>query len=378
MRILISVQGEGRGHLTQAMAATQRLRRMGHEICSVIVGETPHRPLPQFFYDFFGEDFVRVPSPSLSIVNNKSISPLRTGIRLLRQLPKYRSTADRVSGLIRDQAPDIVLNFYEPVTGWAKSKLKRDGVPMLSIGHQFMLDHPKFVRSNRFPIQRRAMRLLNSVVSARSPKLALSFYEASDVRKRRIFVCPPLLREEFIEPANTSPEDFYLIYLLNPGYMKSILRWHKANPGMRLRCYSAFSPEMIASMSDRTLTLHALDAVKFREDMARCRGLACTAGFESVCEAALMGKPVMVVPVKNHVEQYLNSVDAQIAGIAVRGKFHNLSPLLSFKPRNSTIEFRHWVERTSSRLEEVMRLVIDQWADYQRNGHHPRQRYRFR
>ena len=46
---------------------------------------------------------------------------------------------------------------------------------------------------------------------------------------------------------------------------------------------------------------HALDGELFLQMMAGCRGVACTAGFESVCEAAYFGKPLLMVPIENHV-----------------------------------------------------------------------------
>ena len=44
--------------------------------------------------------------------------------------------------------------------------------------------------------------------------------------------------------------------------------------------------------------------------MADCSAMASTAGFESVCEAMCLGKPVMMVPVEGHFEQYCNARDA--------------------------------------------------------------------
>ena len=37
MKVLFIVQGEGRGHLTQAIAMERLLRRNGHEVAEVLV-----------------------------------------------------------------------------------------------------------------------------------------------------------------------------------------------------------------------------------------------------------------------------------------------------------------------------------------------------
>ena len=49
MKILFIIQGEGRGHLTQALSLRQKLMAEGHEIVGVLVGKSPARRLPDFF-----------------------------------------------------------------------------------------------------------------------------------------------------------------------------------------------------------------------------------------------------------------------------------------------------------------------------------------
>lgn len=49
MKVLFIVQGEGRGHLTQAITMEELLRRNGHEVVEVLVGKSNLRCLPGFF-----------------------------------------------------------------------------------------------------------------------------------------------------------------------------------------------------------------------------------------------------------------------------------------------------------------------------------------
>ena len=44
MKFLFIVQGEGRGHLTQAITLEEILRRNGHEVVEVLVGKSSSRP----------------------------------------------------------------------------------------------------------------------------------------------------------------------------------------------------------------------------------------------------------------------------------------------------------------------------------------------
>ena len=49
MKFLFIVQGEGRGHLTQAITLEDMLQRNGHEVVEVLVGKSSSRTLPGFF-----------------------------------------------------------------------------------------------------------------------------------------------------------------------------------------------------------------------------------------------------------------------------------------------------------------------------------------
>lgn len=54
MKILFIVQGEGRGHLTQAISMEKLLRSNGHEVVEVLVGKSESRRLPGFLSEHSG------------------------------------------------------------------------------------------------------------------------------------------------------------------------------------------------------------------------------------------------------------------------------------------------------------------------------------
>ncbi|MGH7967671.1 MAG: glycosyltransferase family protein, partial [Limisphaerales bacterium] len=146
---------------------------------------------------------------------------------------------------------------------------------------------------------------------------------------------------------------------LNQGYAEDILRWHAAHPEVEVHCFCEKPKVEPVWRYDDTLSFHKLDAAKFLKLMADCRGVACTAGFESLNEAAWLGKPLLVVPVANHVEQYLNALDAQKAGLAVASERLDLTPLLDNKPAGNLEAYRSWVRRSGplflSLIERVTR-----------------------
>ena len=91
--------------------------------------------------------------------------------------------------------------------------------------------------------------------------------------------------------------------------------------------------------------LHPLDQKTFHHKVAKGRGLITTAGFESVCEAAYIGKPVMMLPM--HVEQELNGADANFFGIGIVQTEPDLDAFMDFTSKDQEIKeaslrFRNW------------------------------------
>jgi UDP:flavonoid glycosyltransferase YjiC (YdhE family) len=82
--------------------------------------------------------------------------------------------------------------------------------------------------------------------------------------------------------------------------------------------------------------------------MASARGVACTAGFESVSEAAYLGKQVLMIPVENHFEQFLNARDAERTGIGLADTAFRLSRLLEPVRTEVTANFRDWVDQAET------------------------------
>ena len=98
---------------------------------------------------------------------------------------------------------------------------------------------------------------------------------------------------------------------------RQIIEWHKSNPQIALHCFYDKPDAPPEFRHDNTLTFHRLDGEKFLRMMAECKYVACTAGFESLSEAAWLGKPMFLVPVENHVEQQINAIDATRLGLGV-------------------------------------------------------------
>ena len=346
MRYLFIVQGEGRGHLTQAIALSGMLRRNGHEVTEALLGESHAREIHRFFLEKIGVKVYSFATLSFKYKkDNKRVDLLGTILfnAEIRQLNKYKKSIRFIHERIRIQQPDMVINFYEILSGMTRF-LYSLKIPFIRIGHQFLLNHPdyRFGKGNHY--ETRLLRLhvlLNNVGASRN--LALSFYPLRDYPDEQIAVVPPLLRKEELE-AQPSEGDYILVYMLNAGYEGEIRRWHRRNPHIRLYCFWDKKQAPEEWVVDDSLTFFTIDDEKFIRYMAGCRGYVSTAGFESICEAFYLGKPAMVIPV--HVEQQVNAEDAASTGYGIASSSFDIDKLISFMEKRppSNASFRSWVD----------------------------------
>jgi uncharacterized protein (TIGR00661 family) len=333
--------------MTQAMALNEMLDRRGHRVVGVLVGSNQTRTLPVFFEQAFSVPVYQVASPGFTLKDGRAISMTRSVTHFLRHLPAFGRSLATLHKTIKAAQPDLIVNFLEPLMGMY-TLLWPQSVPVLAVGHQFMIEHPQFPKVKKFAWKQFWMRQYVRLAGARSARLVLSFYPAPDIPGRRFFVCPPILRRQLFELQPSSPGKHLLVYLVNHGYDAEIIRWHEKHPEISIHCFYDKPGASAEDFFDEKLVFHRIQGDMFLRLMASCRGVACTAGFESVCEAVYLGKTLLMVPVENHLEQYLNSCDAEQAGLAIRDTKFRLSRLLEPAPAPATARFRSWVDQAET------------------------------
>jgi uncharacterized protein (TIGR00661 family) len=344
-RLLFIVQGEGRGHLTQAISLADILRRNGHEIVAALVGKSYSREVPAFFSKKMNAPVLVYEAPSFVFKKNrKHIDVVKTLLHNIspQKLKRYGESIELIHRKIAEYAPDTVVNFYEVLPGFAQLYF-RHGIPFVNIGHQYMMRHPDYLQGKGDPHNLMLLRLHSILTGMGAAKiLALSFYPMKNCPHERIAIVPPLLRREVME-LKPVKGDYILGYMLNQGYENEVLTWHKKHPEVKLHFFwdREDAPETL--QVDETFTLHAINDELFLKYMAGCGGYITTAGFESVCEALYLDKPVMMIPA--HIEQEVNAADALSINGGIVGNKFDLSKLLAYMETERKFEadsFREW------------------------------------
>lgn len=303
------IQGEGRGHLTQALALGQMLRHEGHEVVKVLVGKSKNRVIPTFFEKQIGCGIEQFYSPNFRpSKDNRRFNLLRSITYNVALIPSYVASINWMQRAIRASGADIIINFYEVLCG-ITCKLFRMGIPMVCVAHQYLFLHPDFKMPGKSLLPESMLKLFTRITCVgATAKLALSIRQYDDDEKQAIKVVPPLLRRE-VKTTIRHHGNYIMGYMLNTGFAEDVKTWHAKHPHTHLHFFWDKSDAPEELRVDDTLTFHRLDDVKFLRMMAGCRAYATTAGFESVCEALYMGKPCMLIPA--HVEQECNAMDAE-------------------------------------------------------------------
>lgn len=356
MTYLFFVQGEGRGHLTQALTLKAKLEGRGHQILAVIAGPDPNLSLPAFFEEQFAGKLIRISSPQFVVDKlGRGINMPASIIRTVKMMRHYRSSLRLIKKVIKEKNPDALVNFYEPLAG-IYCRLHRDHRPLFCIGHQYFIGHPAFEFPSSRTGDQTGISFYNRLTAPRhSFKIALSFTSEKDLEQKRLFVCPPLIRK-LIKDQVPADNGFILAYLLNTGYSQDIIAWSEKNPDVKIEAFwnkpGSGTTELSAS-----LVFHELQGEKFINRLANCSAYISTAGFDSIAEAAYLQKDILMIPTKNHFEQKCNAQDAKRAGIARSADHFDLSLLTDKEKTRSDSAlraFKEWVDKYDDKILEIL------------------------
>jgi uncharacterized protein (TIGR00661 family) len=338
-RCSIIIQGEGRGHFSQAMAAMELLKKSDIEVARVYIGKSFFRKTPAYFYS-------SLKTPVLSFYSPNFLrSPDRKGIRVLFSIllnlvlsPVYIYESIRLGILMISDKSKLVLNFYDPIGSLACRYWKRRA-NRIAISHHFYLSHPDFYHPHGFGNSYLWLGIMNRMMIRSADKvLALSFREGKSLNK--IEVIPPFIRHQIKTSIQQSGERD-LCYFLNPGFDLEMLEFYRQRPGQKA---DIFTDATLHKDIPENVGIHKTSRENFQSAMASCKRIITTAGFDTVAEAFYLEIPIYLIPSTNHYEQYCNALDATRTGLGFQ--LESLSDLseVDFQA-GSNQSYKKWADK---------------------------------
>ncbi|HBV05128.1 MAG TPA: hypothetical protein DEF01_00205 [Gemmatimonadetes bacterium] len=357
LNVAFVVQGEGRGHMTQAIALAAMLRDAGHIVTKAMIGNSVHRHTPAYFAESIGAPVIEFEAPvQVPDRNRQGISNTRTLLDAVRRSPRFLKSMATISK--QTESVDIVVTFLDLMAGLSRV-LFPSKTPALAVAHNYLFLHPN-LRGAPGPRQRRSLVLAyaKATTTRVDQKIALSFAPLESIPEREMVVAPPLLRPG-LERLETHNSGYLLAYTLNPGNSKTLLDWQRRS-GAEVHCFLEGGSSALPGAA-RGFYAHELDDAAFLKHLAGCRAYVGSAGFEGLCEAHYLGKAALAVPTKGHFEQTLNAWDAERCGTAKAGSYEDLDEFWADPPHPNSeqvLSFKRWVARAPEILvEEVERAA---------------------
>ena len=334
----VIVQGEGKGHLSQALVLARQLAQRGVPLQRVYLGRSLFRRPVSYARADFQVPVTTFLSPDfMQSSDRKGILVFSSILLNTFLIPVYLFETCRIGIRMRLDRTDRLVNFYDPVGAlaawWWKRKAGR-----LVISHHFYLSHSGFLHPHGWDSSWFWLQLLNRIMMASSTRvIALSFRK--DHAYKKITLRPPLIDDRILGEKHI-PGERDLCYFKHPGFVSEILDYYRDHPEEQADIFTGAVPHRPLPENVR---IHRPSREAFIQKMLRCRRVLTTAGFDTVAEACYLGIPVYVIPSAHHYEQYCNALDAARTGMV----FHldGIDDLedVEFKPLNNK-KYKDWVE----------------------------------
>ncbi|WPO83192.1 glycosyltransferase family protein [Chryseobacterium sp. JJR-5R] len=283
MKILYAFQGTGNGHMARAQEIVPLLKK--HASVDTLISGHQSQLKADFNVDFKHR--------GISLLYNKtgglSYTKTLTGNRFLEAVKVIRE--------IRLSDYDLVINDYEPLTGWA---CKLNQHPMTELSHQASMlfkETPKPEKKDPFG------ELVLKYYVPGTKKIGFHFENYHPQIKK------PVIRKKI---RNLRPEKrgFYLVYL--PSFSdKNIIKIVKEIPVE----WKIFSRHSKIQYKENNVEIFPIDEVNYLKYFESCEGILCNAGFETPAEALFMDKKLFVIPIHNQYEQACNACALDKMGI---------------------------------------------------------------
>jgi len=341
--------------MTQALALAGFLRSAGHQVTRVLVGTSPFRSVPDYFRQQIDAPLETFDAPTqVPDKAGQGASLSATARDVLRRAPAFVRAGRRIRAATQDA--DVVVNFLDLMGGLSRL-LPGTRAPSVSVAHNYLFLHPGLGRLPGPKLTRGLVMAYVRATAARSDtRMALSFGPLAGDHDGRLAVVPPLLRPG-LDELSTEDDGHLLAYALNPGYGNLLAEWQRRHRDVRVHCYIDGGTTALKAAPQDGFHCHALNDDAFLKHLASCRAYVGSAGFESICEAFYLGKPVLAVPTAGHYEQTLNGWDAERIGAARVGSYDDLDRFWAEPPVPSpgaVRDFREWVARAPQRIVELI------------------------
>jgi uncharacterized protein (TIGR00661 family) len=278
----------------------------------------------------------------------------KTFLKGLYDLSAITKSLIKIYSFIKAEKPNVIFNFYEPLVGIMAPFFPN--IQFISVGHQYAMTLKEYPKIKGFYIQKVFLRILNYLTTLNSKIIALSYYPIQT--DKNLLICPPILRNDTYSFSNEN-KNYILVYLMNKKMIPKLGLEAIKYPNENIECFTRFDSneecQKENELAPKNLRFFCLNGELFQSKMKECKAVVCSGGFETASEAILHNKPLLMVPMKNHFEQYSNCNDAFLAGLAETASEIDLFKLINsdFKPSKNI----NWMKDYKKNVKDFLKKL---------------------
>lgn len=338
MRILYGVHTQGQGGLAKAAALIPCFLERGHTVRVITSGSQG----PPTGYSFPWQQHFR--GLEYVVAHGKADS-FRTFQNWVRNAWPVMASLRSVQRVVDEFQPDLILSDFEPLTC---SPVLRRRCEVLAASRPAALLDRQLQYPEGFAVERKFARTVIRLFTLGADR-TLGYHVAPETYRCLPPVIDPQVRA--LRPVMGDHLLVYNVYSTAVAPADELVAWAEKN-GRPVIAYGY--PEIPRGRQGRVLFRPA-SRVQFLADLASCRGVLTTAGLSLPLEAALLGKPVGVVPILGQWEQAANAFHLEQAGLARWLTHWDYSAVLAEMSRLRDAAVRSWLWETPARI--AARLV---------------------
>lgn len=298
MRFLFIVHGNGNGHQTQAISLKEELEKRGHVVEKCLLTSSGNTKSGNLLKKEF-DDFSKISGFELKYTNGE-LNLSKTVLNNLLNFPKIVWTLNRINNIIHFYQPDVVISFYDPIYNLTK-KIYNLYVPYISIGHMYMFEDENF-NTPEYSSNFSFLKIYNRITCLDAEKIAsLSYFPSNN---KNLFTTGPILRQSILnQEIDAGLETNVTGYFHHLYDAKVFANAFKKFPQFDVKLFSNIKTQL---KINNTWIL-PISGELFIDSIRNSKIFLSSSGFESTSESIYLGKKILTVPIRNHIEQQLNA-----------------------------------------------------------------------
>ncbi len=316
VRILYSVNGDGLGHATRSVPIIQALSKK-HQVKVLVSSVRSGNFMEKYIKNVTSYDGVRF------IYDKNSVSLHKTITKNAKIVLSKHSNLRKIYNLIKEYKPEVLLVDCDFPTLIVAKLFK---IPVICVCNIHSLSEMKYTVPNRYKKVYYTQKMLVKAISNKVDYHVLTTFFYLPVKKKNVFLYPPILRKEILD-MKPKRKEYYLVYQTSSTNNNLISVLQSANA--KFIVYGYNKDEI-----DKNITFRKTNNTQFFKDFKDCKACIANGGYSFISEAVSLHKPVLSIPIKGTIEQALNALQIKNLGYGDMCDVINTKILNSFIKNN--------------------------------------------